>query len=105
MNLHVEVTAEDIAAGEKGHCQRCPIALAMLRCPNVFSVVVGEEISVQTYDQDQWTEPYVAECPSVASKFVGDFDSGDKVEPFSFDIELERDVEDDDESSGAEASS
>jgi len=31
MRLKVEVTAEDINNGEPGSCERCPIALALLR--------------------------------------------------------------------------
>ena len=85
MKLHVEVTAEDIAAGEQDSCERCPIALAILR------VTDSEYVRVE-YERI-WLDRTLCTPPKKARDFMSAFDDGKTVKPFSFTID-----------SGAEAS-
>lgn len=83
MKLHVEVTAEDIAAGVKEDGQSCPIALAMQRCSGVLHVDVGEQLRITTDALE-----YQVFAPLEAATFMDQFDSGETVAPFAFDVEV-----------------
>jgi hypothetical protein len=82
--LTVEVTQEDIDQGRRGDCERCPIALAVVRTldlgPHGFAMVNYTEVIIQEYNDDR---PFP--CPAErmrffllgakGEKFVKDFDS------------------------------
>jgi hypothetical protein len=91
VRLHVEVTAEDI---EKGVCQdsdSCPIALAVHRLPGIEEVCVDNDVLwVRTAEGK-----LASGMPAEAAKFVDSFDNRGAVQPFSFDIEVEPEVDDD----------
>jgi hypothetical protein len=85
MTLHVDVTQADIEAGETGDCSNCPVALAVRRA----AVAAGLP------DAD-WVEVcfprikigHVAfSFPRGIGQFVDDFDAGESVRPFSFDLD------------------
>jgi hypothetical protein len=73
------VTEQDIQEGKKGHCYKCPIALAVMRAVpeaevvevNWFAVYID---SVYKFDYSQ---------PDLVLKFMEDFDLGKPVFPFS----------------------
>lgn len=82
MRLHVEVTAEDIAAGEKGNCYACPIALAASRA-------AGRPIRVDLGSLLPWGRRELILLPAPATDFISRFDAGFHVEPFGFDVDLD----------------
>lgn len=85
--ITVEVTAEDIAAGRPRRCYFCPIALAVrraLRRRDTGAVMVTpEQITYHT-----GLVEHVHELPIEAMGFVGRFDAGEDVEPFTFELEV-----------------
>ena len=96
--LRVDVTAQDIASGKQADCERCPIALALVRAAEGFGFELYERYS------QMWKQPikhvsvgtagahmiskkehyYVASFPPQARAFVADFDKGLETSPFSF---------------------
>lgn len=82
MKLTVNVTEECIRTGIPGDCQNCPIANAIME--SGFEAVVGDDtIGVQV--RHGQSEVYVA-TPFPAARFIADFDAGSPVEPFSFEL-------------------
>jgi hypothetical protein len=81
----IKVTAEDIAAGEKFDCFRCPVALAATRV-----LPVGTALRVKTHALVFWNPDYrEANLPAIARYFIEDFDNGeDFVAPFSFNLDV-----------------
>jgi len=78
--LKVEVTAEDIKEGKRKSCTSCPIALAFRRALGHDEVKVGEiytKIGKREY-----------RTPKVAFQFITLFDKYQKVEPFTFYMQL-----------------
>lgn len=80
MKQKISVTAEDIEKGARECEFSCPIALALRRefpktevCVDSIDIRVGD-VSVKT--------------PETAALFISDFDCGDEVEPFEFEIDL-----------------
>ena len=81
--MWVEVTQEDIEAGESGECTECPVALALSRAgflpavmqtkTNFFSAD-GEVVS------DDWSHPVNV------SRFIVDFDARRPVKPIKFNV-------------------
>lgn len=92
MNVVIEVTQKDIDAGVKKDCNKCPIALAMLRAfPEAAKVCVdGDCLTVFVNDR----EMLEATTTEEAYSFIERFDSGDlpevKVEPFTFTAEFNK---------------
>lgn len=78
----VEVTENDIQSGVPCSSGNCPIAMAIERtigqlfpvsgCFTMFSIDAKRKIRVMECDQDNFIN------------FIGDFDQGKKVKPFSF---------------------
>jgi len=80
----VEVTAEDIAAGEHFACDRCPIAIAVKRCSGEpFASVTHYRIRLSPDGDSR-----VAKPPAAVGDFIWAFDQGHPVQPFSFEVEL-----------------
>lgn len=80
--ITVTVTAENIANGKPGDINSCPIALALEQtCADGNPAV-----------RDEWGEWYVelwsqeVRLPWQAAEFASSFDSGEKVEPFTFEL-------------------
>lgn len=80
--IRVNVTQRDIERGVQNSGGRCPVARAMRRHrPFRFASVNGLEAYVP------WGGKYT--LPLEVQEFVGAFDDGDPVEPFTFDLEVE----------------
>lgn len=69
----IEVTSEDIERGVPDNCHHCPIALAARRAglntPEVDSAFLNGMV-----------------LPDAATEFILDYDNGEPVEPFSFEV-------------------
>jgi hypothetical protein len=84
MVVTIDVTQDDIDHGTAGNCWACPVARAVRR-------VLGlEDIGVGTTDMDlgQGTKVIVVPTPDVAADFMTAFDTGKKVAPFSFTLDV-----------------
>lgn len=86
MIRRVDVTAEDIAQGEPRKCVKCPIALALRRTLEQSLVGVGGHDAVMVGKHGVTS----VELPSMAVRFIADFDDGKPVQPFSFALDLPR---------------
>ena len=83
MKITIDVTAEDIAAGDCD-CESCPIALAINRAvPHALAEVGSDFINI--YPNGVLVQ---CETPMEASQFISDFDRQlIPVQPFSFELE------------------
>lgn len=80
--VRIEVKQRHIQDGVKGECFMCPVALAVTEITHCMTRVGTEFIKV--YD-----EPFQKfEMPAEVAKFIEEFDDGDSVQPFSFDLPL-----------------
>lgn len=79
MTLEIDVTYTDIKKGVRNSLHNCPIALAAKRAGLKDVVVDGYSIAISNLCRT---------LPQKVSTFVSKFDHGDKVEPFSFTIDL-----------------
>ena len=73
----VNVTEEDIVRGKRGDCSLCPIALAVGRLFPKATYISVQSNKIAVDD----TEFFV---PNSAIAFIGRFDHGSSVYPFSF---------------------
>ncbi len=78
-NLIIHVTAADILNGERGDCDRCPIALALLWKFDGVDVEVSDLVTVH---HDGVTRTYALDGASAA--FLVAFNDGDPVAPVLF---------------------
>jgi hypothetical protein len=84
----VMVRAGDIAAGIKGDCSRCPVALALRRSfPSAGDVMVCFTINLYRTVKDGLPSARV-KTPDDVVCFIRDFDYGRRVKPFSFKLDL-----------------
>jgi len=82
--ITVDVTSEDILCGCRANCINCPIARAIDRViPQNYhaSVLYGH---ANIYLTETCLYKYSYTLPREARSFIEDFDSGNKVSPFSF---------------------
>lgn len=81
--VRIEVTAEDIANGERKNACRCPVALAAtragMRLVHVDLDSIGEKFVGGVWGRSSY-------LPVEACEFVDRFDRGLAVEPFIFEI-------------------
>lgn len=81
--MTITVTQHDIDHGRRGDCVWCPIALAASRAIGAEVYADGAEIfSINNRYQFQ------AETPEEACRFMEEFDAGEPVVPFSFELEV-----------------
>lgn len=80
--MKISVTEEDIRTGVRRSCTTCPIANATRRVcgdkivwANTYTITIG------------LTEGKVFKTPGKAKEFILDFDNGNPVEPFEFELE------------------
>lgn len=87
IRITIDVTAEDIAAGEPGEPCSCPIALAVLR---VLPFLTGVWVDETGVELDGFARLGGASIPlpPPAREFISHLDAGDAVEPFSFDLDV-----------------
>lgn len=96
MKLNVEVTAEDIAAGEPKSCYRCPAALAISRHVQIrfpgrrWRVTVGDTSA--TADTDDGISPrlFYQITGETLAPFVKRVDNGRDPQPVTLPLEFER---------------
>lgn len=79
--MRIQVTAEDIRCGRQQEPSSCPIALAVKRCSGMESVEVSE-------CDVEYGAGRIANLPWKARLFVGQFEDGEPVTPFEFDLDL-----------------
>lgn len=78
--IQISVTADDINAGIKNHCSKCPVALAVCR-----HLPMTEEVtSVSVWLGDD----KAIDLPATARNFIRAFDAGERVEPIIFELEV-----------------
>lgn len=83
--IEVNVTAEDIERGEQQSCNRCPVALALLRW---LRPGLDVEIVTQARILDTGGAVHDFILPVEADEFIEQFDSNDGGAPFSFPLTL-----------------
>jgi hypothetical protein len=86
MKLHIEVTAEDIEQGHPNDPLSCPVARAIKRVmgrPHVWVSVGDDEVCFDDTD---------IELPLFVAMFVMEFDDGEDVVPFAFDLDVPDEV-------------
>lgn len=77
----IEVRQEDIDRGVRGACNQCPVALAIRRTlPGIRAMADSLRLDL--------TPNYFVWTPSVARRFILDYDRGQPVHPFSFPLEI-----------------
>lgn len=83
--VRVEVTAEDIAHGEAGSCNNCPVAKAVDRTAGRCDARVGSTYLCFAGDHDLREIP----IPKEATAFIRRFDDDEnRSSPFAFDLTL-----------------
>lgn len=84
----IEVTADDIAQGERQSCYRCPVALAALRLPLIGHVHVDRDSMVVTLAGTLIDRRYY--LPGSVQLWISQFDRGFVVYPMAFHPTLRR---------------
>ena len=79
--MKIRITEQHISEGIS-HCEKCPIALALI--DNGFDNVCV--ISDEFTGVDKTGQPWSYALPWVCRVFIDLFDKGENVEPFDFDI-------------------
>jgi hypothetical protein len=95
--MKIQVTKNDLGKGERGSCERCPVALAIQRTYDLKNgknkMVVVDENGVGIWDKYYGEQHY--QLPQIARDFIHSFDNYSKVvcgdfwkyfKPFSFKI-------------------
>ena len=84
--VKVNVTASCIAFGCTEDGANCPVARAIRVClPDAVTVDVGEE---NVYLAHTWHDRAFVALPKKVRKFIGAFDKGLEVRPFSFTLNV-----------------
>lgn len=89
MQLTIEVTEEDIREGKRCDCDECPVALAWSRAAGC-QWDVGTKSAGPT-DTGAWA--HRVPLPPVAATFVRMFDDDLYVKPFSFTVDIPKELE------------
>ena len=85
--VRVRVTQDDIDAGVRCDCVRCPVALALMRAvPGCREALVD----CARFDMDMVDGPnlYDVPLPIEVVNAIADFDTGAGMSPFEFDLTL-----------------
>lgn len=92
MRCMVNVTQEDIDGARKCDSTNCAVAKAILHAdiPQMKSVAVGPIIGYVYLEDDR---DLFFRLPAEVALFIRHFDQGKRVEPFSFELELESEVQ------------
>jgi hypothetical protein len=81
----IEVTQRDISRGVPADCSKCPVALAVRRATKIRKIAADTSGLFRIAPYTEFAR-FTAKHP--ARKFIKDFDAGEPVEPFSFEVEL-----------------
>lgn len=90
MRVKIEVTASDIKRGVVKDCKDCPVARAIRRKLERSAVCLS--VGADSFDFFHKGCFYGYCLPEEASRFIGAFDSRTAVKPFSFCLNLPREV-------------
>ncbi len=82
--MNITVTKEDIEQGQRRDPEQCAIALALLRAGLEHFGVMGPSVMVA----DSWGRLTSLKLPEVVSDWIFNFDAGNTVAPFSFEVAL-----------------
>lgn len=86
MKILIKVTQNDIDQGLRAHVDCCPIALALQReLDSDLCTVHPKKYASDGYIRYQNIQ---TELPFEANAFANEFDKGEFVEPFEFEIEI-----------------
>lgn len=82
MIIKIEVTQEDIDKGIQASCHLCPVAIAAQRTIHDSQIQISSSClyKIQSF--------YSCKLPTVVRQFICDFDCGNSVQPFTFEIEI-----------------
>ena len=94
--LGVRITDEYIEKGVRKNSTACPLALALLDCPDVKNATVGNTAAFIRFRQTWWEKIFYAEpsgyyrMSDLGKYFVKEFDAGRPFHPGSVDFILYR---------------
>lgn len=80
--ITISVTEEDIANGRRKRCQKCPVAIAMLRAG--FYTVWANPGDLTWIDSERNEHSCVT--PDEVREFITRFDNHEPVAPFTFEL-------------------
>lgn len=83
--MKIEVKDCHIAAGTKGDCHSCPIALAL---KEQIPSIGGINVSPNTIQWNMYGKRHYMLNHAIIYYFIINFDSGLEVKPFSFEFNL-----------------
>ena len=85
----IEVTAADIAAGERGMCRTCPVVLAVERATGMNAIILTSwYCHIKAPDEGGWKNATKVRLPDNALEFIERFDAGCEVAPFAFQLDF-----------------
>jgi len=82
----VSVTADHIAMGDRENCETCPVALAIAETFADLTYVSVDPGGLIAATGLPGREIFV-DLPREVQEFIWDFDDGDPVEPFTFELD------------------
>ena len=82
--MYITVTKEDIELGQRRDPEQCAVAKALLRAGLEHLGVMGPSVMVS----DGWGRLTSVKLPEVVSDWIFNFDAGNAVAPFSFEVEM-----------------
>ena len=84
----IEVTAEDIKAGKRHDCSRCPVALALNRFTGRVWVVGGDGASLI----HSGIQSIRLHFPDTVARWIVMFDDFGRVAPFKFTVKIPKEL-------------
>ena len=89
--MKINITKKDIEQGQPENIKCCPIALALKRTFKTDMVEVTKDDATNQVilhiDDNEYDKDYVSNFNDIVS-FVNEYDHGQAVEPFTFEINL-----------------
>lgn len=84
--MKVQVTQSHIDKGVQASCYNCPISQSLLENNKELNEVIVKQGSVEMYWKNDGYSFY--HLPESAMNFIRDFDAGEKVNPFEFELNI-----------------
>lgn len=89
MKVKIKVTQDDIRNGLKETASLCPIALAAKRSLAKIGSMDGVGITIIGFTANNGRQ-YNLDLPNEVTEFIRRFDGDEPVEPFEFQLEIEK---------------
>jgi len=89
--MKIDVTQEDIDQGQLGHCNRCPVARAVLRVIENKYFISVTAWRITFYNNSRLHDEDIVhreQMPIFAERWIENFDRRIPVVPFSFELDL-----------------